>query len=97
MKKVYQEKLDRSPPSTIRTTTTVTSSVAEAMPGVRNLLDSEIDMDDMLYKVQLEKARLVKEKLRHSDINKTLAILEKVQVEQFTETLNILLTTANYH
>jgi hypothetical protein len=78
MKEVYQEKLDRSPPSTIITTTTATNSAAEAMTGVRNLLESEKDVDDMLYKVQLEKARLVKEKLRHSDIYKALAILEKV-------------------
>ncbi|EPB88582.1 hypothetical protein HMPREF1544_04575 [Mucor circinelloides 1006PhL] len=48
MKKVYQEKLNRSPPSTIITTTTATNSVAEAMTGVRNLLDSEKDMDDIL-------------------------------------------------
>lgn len=78
MKKVYQEKLNRSPPSTIITTTTAANSVAEAVTGVRNLLDSEKDMDDILYKVQLEKARLVKEKLRHSDMYKALAILEKV-------------------
>ncbi|ORE00856.1 hypothetical protein BCV72DRAFT_218375 [Rhizopus microsporus var. microsporus] len=78
MKKVYQEKLNRSPPSTVITTTTATNSVAEAMTGVRNLLDSEKDMDDILYKVQLEKARLVKEKLRHSDMYKALAILEKI-------------------
>ncbi|PHZ07672.1 uncharacterized protein RHIMIDRAFT_95344 [Rhizopus microsporus ATCC 52813] len=78
MKKVYQEKLNRSPPSTVITTTTATNSVAEAMTGVRNLLDSEKDMDDILYKVQLEKARLVKEKLRHSDMYKALAILEKM-------------------
>ncbi|KAG2193033.1 hypothetical protein INT46_000006, partial [Mucor plumbeus] len=64
MKKMHQEKLNRSPPSTIITTTTDTNSVAEAMTGVRNLLDSEKDMDNILYKVQLEKARLVKEKLR---------------------------------
>ncbi|CEG66265.1 hypothetical protein RMATCC62417_02876 [Rhizopus microsporus] len=97
MKKVYQEKLNRSPPSTIITTTTATNSVAEAMTGVRNLLDSKKDMNDILYKVQLEKARLVKEKLRHSDMYKALEILEKVQVEQYMEILNILLTTANYH
>lgn len=97
MKKVYQEKLNRSPPSTIITTTTATNSVAEAMTGVCNLLDSKKDMNDILYKVQLEKARLVKEKLRHSDMYKALEILEKVQVEQYTESLNILLTTANYH
>lgn len=97
MKKVYQEKLNRSPPSTIITTTTATNSVAEAMTGVRNLLDSKKDMNDILYKVQLEKARLVKEKLRHSDMYKALEILEKVQIEQYMEILNILLTTANYH
>lgn len=97
MKKVYQEKLNRSPPSTIIITTTATNSVAEVMTGVRNLLDSEKDMNDIPYKVQLEKTRLVKENLRHSDMYKALAILEKVQVKQYTETLNILLTTANYH
>ncbi|RCH78679.1 hypothetical protein CU097_000166, partial [Rhizopus azygosporus] len=80
MKKVYQEKLNRSPPSTIIATATATNSVAEAMTGVRNLLDSKKDMNDILYKVQLEKARLVKEKLRHSDMYKALAILEKVQL-----------------
>ncbi|KAG0754939.1 hypothetical protein G6F57_000094 [Rhizopus arrhizus] len=73
-----EDALLESPPSTIITTITVTNSVAEAMTGVRNLLDSEKDMDDILYKVQLEKARLVKEKLRHSDMYKALAILEKV-------------------
>ncbi|CAO3691492.1 unnamed protein product [Rhizopus stolonifer] len=77
MKKVYQ-KLNRSPPSTIITTTTDTNSIDEAMTGVRNFLDNEKDMDDILYKVQLGKARLVKEKLRHSDMYKALAILEKV-------------------
>lgn len=60
MKKVYQEKLNRSPPSTIIITTTATNSVAEIMTGVRNLLDSEKDMDDIPYKVQLEKADLSK-------------------------------------
>ena len=65
---MHQEKLNRSPPSTIITTTTDTNSVAEAMTGVRNLLDSEKDMDNILYKVQLEKARLVKEKLRRVKI-----------------------------
>lgn len=78
MKKVYKEKLNISPPSTIITTTAGTNSVDEAMADVRNLLDSEKDMEDMLYKVQLGKARLVKEKFRHSDMYKTLAILEKV-------------------
>jgi hypothetical protein len=78
MKKLYQEKLNRSPSSTIITTTTAPNSVAEAMTGVLNLLDSEKDMDDILSKMKLEKARLVKEKLRHGDMYKALAILEKI-------------------
>lgn len=44
MKKVYQEKLNRALPSTIVTTATDTNSVAEAMTGVRNLLNNEKDM-----------------------------------------------------
>ncbi|GAN02575.1 hypothetical protein MAM1_0024d02019 [Mucor ambiguus] len=73
-----EDALLESPPSTTTTTTTATNTVAEAMTGVRNLLDSEKDMDDILYKVQLVKARLVTEKLRHSDMYKALTILEKV-------------------
>lgn len=66
-------------PSTIETTTTVSSSNIEATSDVRDLLASDEDMDGIRYKLQLEKARLAREKSRYSDTYKTLAVLEKVK------------------
>ncbi|KAL9548246.1 hypothetical protein MBANPS3_005773 [Mucor bainieri] len=60
MKKVYEEKLNGSPPVAA---TTTTNSAAEAMRTVGDLLDRENDVDELLFQVQLEKSRLTKQKL----------------------------------
>lgn len=62
---------------------------------IRLSLNSESEVDELLFQVQLEKSRLAQQKFRHTDTYKALAILEKVQVEQYTEILGILLTAAN--